>query len=443
MSSLFERRHYAFRQVLVRFLIPAIVVAGLFINSASPLKAQTAGIDRVSQEAPRLTIDAAIKRAIAASPRVQAAQFGVEAAVGIQVQAGLLPNPEGSLGVENFGGVGRLNGVAVTETTVGVSQLIELGGKRDARRAVAGAGLATAETDVQLTRLDLVRDVTVAYANALAAQQQLDIAKELEIAAKEVLDDVTRRVNAARDPLFQRNKAEVAYATSVVARQTAENTLSASLQKLGRFWASPTVKEQLSEDGYRPIGAPLPLANYEELLRNGPDLVRFRKIMTTREAELQLAQANAVPDVTANAGVRHFGGTKAVALVAGFSIPIPILNQNQGEISRAGAEIKRAAQELRQFELVRNQELISAWSQWNSAYAEANAIRDRSLPQAEKAFSLALDGYHRGAFAYLELLDAQRTLFDQRTRYADALARLRTARAETERLAPFPAGEVQ
>jgi cobalt-zinc-cadmium efflux system outer membrane protein len=383
-----------------------------------------------------LTLSRAIRQATANSPKVRAADFGIEAAAGTQRQAALLPNPEATIGVENFGGIKSLNGVAVTETTVGVSQLIEMGGKRDARRAVAGAGLQTAETDMRVAHLDLIRDVTVGFANALAAQQSLQIAKELETAAKEVLGDVTRRVKAARDPLFQRSKAEVAYASSTVARLTAESALSAALLRLGRFWSAPTVREPLSEDGYRPVSAPLPLASYEDRLKLAPDLERFRKVLMTREAELRLSEANGVPDVRANAGLRHFGGTNAVAFVAGLSIPIPILNQNQGEVSRAGAELKRAAQDIRQAEFERTQQLISAWSQWQSSWTEANSIRDKALPEAEKAFSLVLDGYHRGAFAYLEVLDAQRTRFDQRTKYIDALARLRTARAETERLAP-------
>jgi cobalt-zinc-cadmium efflux system outer membrane protein len=431
--SVVESRPLSGRR-LFRASCLAVFSVGLFLSAAQPLLAQTS--NAVTDQPAPLTIENAIRRALAASPKMQAAQFGIEAAAGTQRQAELRPNPEASVGIENFANVGGLNGVAVTETTVGVSQLIELGGKRDARRAVAGAGRASAETDVRVARLDLRRDVTVAYANALAAQQQLAIAKELEAAARQVLGDVTRRVNAARDPLFQRSKAEVASATSAIARQNAESALSAALEMLGRYWGVPTVNESLSEEGFLPPGPPLSLASYEERLKTAPDLERYRKAITTREAELQLARANAVPDLTANAGVRHFGGTSAVALVAGLSIPIPIFNQNQGEISRAGSDVKRAAQDLRQAELERTQQLISYRSQWNSAWVEANAIRDRSLPEAEKAFSLALDGYHRGAFAYLEVLDAQRTLFDQRIKFNDALARLRAARAETERLAP-------
>ena len=415
------------------FPIIALVLGSLLFTVGT---ARSQGMALPTPPAPAsLSLQAAIDRAMAASPKMQAAAAGIEAAEGSQRQADLYPNPQAMVGVENFAPAGSLNGVAVTETTVGVSQLIELGGKRDARRGVALAGRRSAETDVAIARLDLVRDVTVAYAGAVAAQQQLALATELEGAAKEVLNDVTRRVNAARDPLFQKSKAEVAYSNAAITRQTAESAHAAALQKLARFWGDITVAEPLSDPG--PSSAqPMPLARYEAWLREAPDLDRYRKARVAREADLQLAQANAVPDVTANAGIRHFGGTSAVAFVAGISVPIPVFNQNQGEIARAGADLRRAAEEGRQAELERSQELVMAWSQWRAASSEATSIHERSLPEAERAYQQALAGYRVGAFQYLEVLDAQRTLFEQRSRYVEALARTRTARAETERLAP-------
>lgn len=420
------------RRMLQCSCILIALSTGLCASTALSAFAQVIDASRMAT----LTLDQAIRKAITASPKVQAAAFGIEAAAGTEVQAGLHPNPEASLGVENLPSVGPGNSVAYTETTLGVSQLFEMGGKRQARLAVAGAGRQAAESDAHVARLDLIRDVTLAYDTAIGAQQSLEMARDLEAAANEVLGDVTKRVNAARDPLYQKDKAQAAYESAAVVRQNAQNALVAALQKLARFWAEPTVSDRLSGDGPRSADQPQPLAAYEARLGASPDLDRYRKVLITREAEMRLAEANAVPDITANTGIKGYAGTSYVAMVAGVSIPIPVFNQNQGEISRAGAEIKKAAQDLRQAELERSQELIAAWSQWQSAWAEANALRDRAIPRAESALSSVLDGYHRGAFTYLEVLDAQRTQFDLRNKYIDALTRVRAGRAQTERLAP-------
>ncbi len=383
-----------------------------------------------------LLLPQAIDKAVAASPKLQAAASGIAAAAGSEKQASLYPNPQASLEVENFAGTGPQSAFRATEITAGMSQLIEMGGKRAARQGVAVAARKAAEIDLAALRLDLARDVTIAYADALAAQDGLNIARETELAAKQVLDDVSRRVSAARDPLFQRSKAEVAYSTSLAARKSAEQALTAALQRLARYWGAPTVDETLVDQTIARPDPPQPMNNYEVRLRSAPDLDRFQRLREMREAELRLAQANAVPDLTAGAGMRQFAGSGSFAVVASISIPIPVFNQNQGEIARAQAELRKVDQERRQAEFERSQELITAWSEWQTAWSESNSIRDQSLPQAERAFNLALAGYRSGAFEYLEVLDAQRTFFEQRSRYIQTLSKLRTARAQTERLAP-------
>ena len=47
---------------------------------------------------------------------------------------------------------------------------------------------------------------------------------------------------------------------------------------------------------------------------------------------------------------------------------------------------------------------------------------------------LKIQGYHQGKFSLLEVLDAQRTLFETQGQYIDALATYHKAVAETERL---------
>jgi cobalt-zinc-cadmium efflux system outer membrane protein len=419
--------------------IPAQVAGISFLLGAAlvyPQDALAQSAAAASAAAHILSLSQAVERAVAASPKLEAAASGIAAAAGSERQAALYPNPQGTLQVENFAGTGPQSAFRATETTAGVSQLIELGGKREARKGVALANRKAAEVDATTARLDLARDVTIAYADALAAQDGVTIAKDTELAAKQVLDDVIRRVNAARDPLFQRSKAEVAYSTSMVARKNAEQTSLGALQRLGRYWGARTVDETLVDPVAAHLDAPLPIGIYEARLQDAPDFQRYQHLRDMREAELRLAQANAVPDITASGGIRQFAGTNSMAFVAGLTIPIPIFNQNQGEIARAQAELRKVGQERRQAEQERSQDLITAWTNWQTAWLESNTIKDDSLPKAERAFRLALAGYRSGAFEYLEVLDAQRTFFEQRASYIRAIAKLHDARAQTERLAP-------
>ena len=72
----------------------------------------------------------------------------------------------------------------------------------------------------------------------------------------------------------------------------------------------------------------------------------------------------------------------------------------------------------------------TAWTDWRTSWLEPNTIKDDMLPKAENAFRLALAGYRSGAFEYLEVLDAQRTFFEQRATYVRAIAKLHDRRHE-------------
>ncbi|MBK6912486.1 MAG: TolC family protein [Ignavibacteriales bacterium] len=52
-----------------------------------------------------------------------------------------------------------------------------------------------------------------------------------------------------------------------------------------------------------------------------------------------------------------------------------------------------------------------------SAYNNAVQLRENILPESEKAYEITRQGYLQGRFAFIDLLDAQRTLFETQTQY--------------------------
>lgn len=409
------------------------IAAVLALTPPLDAPAQAQAPDASAEPAGRLTLQQAIERALAASPRLWSAHAGVDAARGAERQARRLPNPEFSLEVENFEGGGPYQALDGAEITYGLSQRVEIGGARSARRGAAKAERQAAERAWDTARLDLIRDVTVAFVEAASADESLKLAEELEAVAKGILNDVTTRVEAAREPLIQRSKAEVALATSRIAEARAASARTVSRQRLARFWGEPALTEELT-----PVDAlllPEPLETYEARLGHAPDVARYTHLRDAREAELRLAQAERVPAPKLTAGIRQFRETDESAFIAGISLPIPVFDWNRGEIARARAEVVRADSDLRQAGLTQAQRLIQAWSAWQSAALEAKALKAEILPQAERAFRLSLEGYRAGRFPYLDVLDAQRTLFEARAQQVATLARLHTARAEVERLA--------
>ena len=95
------------------------------------------------------------------------------------------------------------------------------------------------------------------------------------------------------------------------------------------------------------------------------------------------------------------------------------------------------------YRVMRTAERPRAHHRLASAHEEAESLRSEVLPGARKAFDVAEEGYRRGKFEYLAVLEAQRALSDARAQYVEAAAERRLAAVEVERLAgPGPESTV-
>lgn len=377
-----------------------------------------------------LSLQHAIDRAIANSPRLKASQASYLASKGARTQADAWANPGIGVEMENFGGKNSMKGFDSAETTVGVSQLIEIGGKRSARAGIADQGMTLAQFDQEAARLDLIRDVELAYTDAVAAQEQIKIAEDERERATAMLKTVKLRVGAAREPLIQQSKAEVTYASSEIGVEQAKRQLVAAKKALAALWGGDETFILDSSDFFEITP---PVVTSENLKKN-PDIARYDNELLKSKAALDLEKANAIPDPTISAGIRDFRDTGDKAFVAGISFPIPIFNANRGNIERARQELSKTEFDKDTSALSLNTNLVKQKSEMETSYQQAVALRDKILPSAEKAFRLSREGYGVGKFPYLEVLDAQRTLFDTREQYLATLKTYHTSRAEVERL---------
>src|SRR6478672_11968731 len=117
----------------------------------------------VASHSQTLTMRAALSRALAASPRLTAAERDVGIATGQRIQAGALINPELSYEQDNSFGSGAYRGTKSAETTLQISQAFELFGKRDARIAAGQAGVETATIQRKAVRLEILSETAIAF----------------------------------------------------------------------------------------------------------------------------------------------------------------------------------------------------------------------------------------------------------------------------------------
>lgn len=380
-----------------------------------------------------LALGDAIHLALEASPSVKGADADYGAAAGERRQAGAFINPTIGFDAENIGGTGIYSGADGAELTAGISQTVEIGGKRSARINAAGQGVLSAQYSQQAARLDLVRDVTVAFANAAATQEQAAITAKQALLAKDVYQTVNRRVTAAAAPIMQRNKARISLANADLIAERAKGQKTAALEILGAFWSSDQLRS-VAVDHFYKIEKPAFSADVSKLLKETVDYKQKSATAEQARSILDLERANAVPNPTIGIGLRDFRMTNDQALVASLSFPLPVFNLNRGNIDKA-RHLAAKADTDRQKLLLNGTASLAGHSQLlQNAWLTATKIKAVILPEAQEAFAQAKRGYNTGKFPYLEVLDAQRTLTDTRLAYIQALRDYHAEKAEVERL---------
>lgn len=241
-----------------------------------------------------LTLQQAIDKALDNAPRLKSAGAAVAASRGERSQADALPNPEVGLEAEDFAGRGPYSGFDSAQVTLGVSQVIELGGKRGSRQAAAEQGLALRGFDYEAERLSLIRDVTIAYAETVAAQEELKLTAEQKELAADLLSEVNTRINAAREPLIQRSKAQITASTSAFAHERAEREFTHARHTLASLWGGHHETYTLDSTSFFQLTPPKGEAELEAALDANPNVKRWDAERARSVALLELEKAQAI-----------------------------------------------------------------------------------------------------------------------------------------------------
>jgi cobalt-zinc-cadmium efflux system outer membrane protein len=115
-----------------------------------------------------------------------------------------------------------------------------------------------------------------------------------------------------------------------------------------------------------------------------------------------------------------------------------VFDRNQGNLHQAYQRVDKAVDEQMATELRLKTGLTQAYEALSAAQDEIRILGDKVLPKARSAFDVTNRGYELGKFGFLEVLDAQRTLFQNQILYIRALANYQRLVNEIERLVAGP-----
>lgn len=388
--------------------------------------------------AAELTLASAVDQALKRNPDLLASRYELTAAQARILQAGLRLNPEIDLELENFAGSGAATGTDALETTLSLSQVIELGGKRGLRRSVAEADGDLIAIEQRARQLDVLAEVARRFIDVVTAQERVRFAAESSRLAQQTLETTTARVEAGRAPVAEASRARIAVTRAAIDERRAAAALRSARYALASLWGDVEPAFTTASADLFALAPVEPFATLVQRMQRNPDITRFASEARLRDAELRLAQAQARPNLALSLGVRRLEESNDTALVAGFAMGLPVFDRNQGAIREARVRrVQSDAEREAAFVRIRGT-LYAAYQEMVAARDSTDSLRSEAIPQAQTALEQTRSGYERGRFSVLELLTAQQEMLVLREAAIDAAAEYHRLLAELERVTSEP-----
>jgi len=431
LALIITNRAYAFQNESVKTGEATRVINHLAKNSSSH-----------KEPTGRITRQEVLTAALLNNPRLQNFDKNIRISEARLLHAKRLPNPELDFEIEEFGGRDELSGFNSAETTLMFEQLLEFGGKRKKRVKLAQLDQKLSKLNYETVKISVIKDTSTAFLKVLAAQERLKLMKKNHDLAKNAYDAIFKKVQAGETSPLDLSKAKILMEKEKISSSHLSRELDAVKNELAATWGS---NEPLFDavEGSFSIPKSLPTIDaLERQIKNNPTIARWPIEINHREMQIDIAKSKAIPNMKIGAGVRRFNENNNNAAILNISLPFPIFNRNKGGILEAGHELEKAHLKQHAVHVRLSKTLKSSYKRMLAAFEEAWSLEKILVPETQHAYDNYQIAYTEGKVGYLELLDAQRTLFDILGQKIEAVVTYNMYALKIEALTGLPLSKV-
>jgi cobalt-zinc-cadmium efflux system outer membrane protein len=357
------------------------------------------------------------------SPTLRQAAADVQAAKGNVIAARAYPNPTFAFEQDPNNASSASGGFGFY-----IDQVIKTAGKLKLASSSALMDLANAELALKRSRSDLATGVRNAYYNLVVAKEAVRVNRGLARFTDEIYRYQIKLLEAGQSAPYEPAALRAqAYTTRLAYKQSIE-TYAVSWKQLVAVVGLRQLP--LSEVAGR-VDRLFPSYEYDaalaHALRNHTDVLTARNVIAKARYNLQLAQVTPIPDVDL-----HVEAAKETTLPpftwytsVQLAIPVPIWDQNKGQIIAAQAALVRALEEPHRVENNLTNNFAAAFLSYKSNTDAVDYYRRYILPDQVR--------YYRGVFSrrnadpawsFGDLVQAQQTLATDVSTYLGLLGSL-------------------
>jgi len=385
-------------------------------------------IQAFAGEPTRLSLAQVLSEARSQSPQIEVSQSRIDAAQGMQTQAGLIPNPLFTLTSENtpLGHSPPFKFFKDTDDYAYLTQPIELGGKRGHRVDLAGKDVGRTRLEAEISLRQLEARVAIAYWAAASAASVAELYHREFQALDEVVAynraRVSRGASAESDLIRIQLESNKLLIQANLASREARAGIISLYREIGQTDFPTSV---VFTDASGDLGEVHP-PSIETLLAQHPQMQLAREVVERADANLALQHANAVVDPNLILGYQRWSGLDPQnaglnTLYFGVQVPLPVFSRNQGRIAAAEADLRGTRAELRAQEIAIRSEVATALDDYTTRRKSLLQIIPRMNDQAAETFSITERAYRLGGTDILRFLDAERVRIETAVLYQQAL----------------------
>ncbi len=380
-----------------------------------------------SSPGPRLSLTQFLTAVATNNIDLAAQRYNVSIAQAQVVAARVSPNP-----IANFAGTRDVSDKQQPSTEGGgLSETIEVGGKRRFRVSVATKNLLAASSSLEDFFRNLRGSAASAFVDAVAGEKIVQ-------QKRRAFESLNQLADLNRIRFQQGDIAEVDYNQALVdsfqaeadatsAESTARTAVFALIQLLGKPSAQrprPTSELAVADREFD-LGILL-----QHAMQTRPDVLAAEHAHESALASVGLAKANRLPDVTLSAGLQqNESGHNPInpspnfnLLSFGVSMPLPVFNSFRGEYLVSANTAFQSEKNLRSVQLKAEIDVRQSFERFRLARARAAKYEGAVLGLSAKVLDARLAAYKTGSASLLDVLIAQKADSDVRLAAVDALS---------------------
>lgn len=410
---------------MVMLCIGVLIIHSPSVDAAANLSTEIIPASGLSSERiVRLSLEEALSTFVRQNLDLLIAKYGIEFSKGQQITARLLPNPVASMGLASSPVQGRTFGDS-GQISSQIQQLFELAGKRGYRIESAEFGLQSSEAVFEDTVRQLSFAVKDAYYRVQLAKKRLALSEDNRDRFSRILEVNTTRFRKgyiAEVDLIRIRLQFIDFQSQVIQSVQEAQLARSELRQLLRI--SPASELELTTElEYKRLDPDI-VTLRAVAVNTRPDIRSKRLTFSQREADLKLARAYRIPDVTLGAGYAVQGSRgpdNSNQMAFSLGVPLPLFNRNQGGIMQAEVAMQTAGADLsKTLNQVENQVDV-AYQNLIESRRLVEAFLGGVLDDARSTLTIVERAYERGGATLLDLLDAARTSRTIQQNYFEAL----------------------